>query len=116
MTLTVHEALDVVELPRDATFSTLSKAILTRLINHQFQVLSYSQELRHRLTQLVLNNQGLSEILSVLAELLNRKVRLVDNSCRLLAKGGHPAMVRRILPRMWQKNFAGCGKTAPLLR
>ncbi|MCW3490323.1 PucR family transcriptional regulator [Dethiobacter alkaliphilus] len=82
--------LPVVELPRDTMFANLSKAILTRLINHQFQVLSDSQELQHRLTQLVLKNKGLSEILSVLAELLDRKVRLVDNNYRLLADGVPP--------------------------
>ncbi|MDW7650542.1 MAG: PucR family transcriptional regulator ligand-binding domain-containing protein [Bacillota bacterium] len=83
--------LPVVELPRDATFATLSKAILTRLLNHQFQVLSYSQELHHRLTQIVLNNQGLPEILCVLAELVSREVRLVDRDFRLLAGSAPPA-------------------------
>jgi purine catabolism regulator len=83
--------LPVVELPRDATFATLTKAILTRLLNHQFQVLSYSQELHQRLTQIVLNNQGLPEILTVLAELTKRTVRLVDSGYHLLAFATHPA-------------------------
>lgn len=68
----------ILYLPKDLSFSKLTRHILKHLINHQFYLLEYSQKIYNQLTKLVLNNQGLDSIATSLVAMIERPVLVLD--------------------------------------
>jgi len=81
-------AFPVVELPREASFASITKAVLQRLVNRQFELLAYSEKIYRRLTGLILGDAGVDQLAQVLSDLVNRGVAVLDPDGRLLAAAG----------------------------
>lgn len=80
----------VVELPKEASFASITKAVLQRLVNRQFELLSYSQKIYRQLTALVLGDADVDELAMVLSGLVNRSVDILDPDGCLLAAASQP--------------------------
>ena len=78
----------LIELPKPLKFSELTMAITKRIINRQMETLEYAQRIHERLTQVLLQNQGLPQIAAVLSDLLASPVRILDAHFVLLASAG----------------------------
>ena len=78
----------LIELPKPLKFSELTMAITKRIINRQMETLEYAQRIHERLTQVLLQNQGLPQIAAVLSDLLAAPVRILDAHFVLLASAG----------------------------
>ncbi|MGM8364062.1 PucR family transcriptional regulator [Virgibacillus sp. W0181] len=61
--------LPLIEIPTDINFSVITKGLLEQIVNNQMHLLEFSNTIHRKLTNLVLNNQGLTEITNTLAEL-----------------------------------------------
>lgn len=95
----------LLELPKHIKFSELTMAITKRIINRQMEMLEYAQQIHGRLTQVLLHNQGLPQIASVLAELINAPVRILDAHFNLLTASGLEDSPNYILPEKLQAEY-----------
>lgn len=82
--------LPLLELPKSAGFADITKAILKKVVNRQMEMLEYAQRMHSRLTQVVLQNEGLPQIARVLSELLDAPIRIFDRYFNLLTYFGLP--------------------------
>jgi len=120
----------VVQLPREASFASITRAVLQRLVNRQFEMLSYSEKIYRRLTGLILGEAGTGQLAAVLSDLVKRSVALLNADGDLLAAGGPeadilaswdwtrlPAAAREQAEQSLQKPFLlpGEGPRPPLL-
>jgi purine catabolism regulator len=126
-----HYNFPLLELPKEVKFSELTMAITKRIINRQMERLEYAQRSHDRLTQVLLENKGLPQIATALAELISAPVRILDVHFNILTSSGleensnyiHSEKVRaeyqalkkhKLLPTgvnpvpMHVKNVAGC--------
>jgi len=78
----------LLELPKHILFSELTKAIAKQIINSQMEMLEYAQLIHDRLTLVILQNKGLPQVATVLAELINAPVRILDTHFNLLTYFG----------------------------
>jgi purine catabolism regulator len=77
--------LPLVAFRRDVRFIPVTEAIHTELVNSRYAVLQRCDEIHRKLTQVVLDGDGIPEVLRVLAETLATPVVLESASGRVLA-------------------------------
>lgn len=76
--------LPLVALHREVAFVSVTEAIHTELVNRRYALLSRSDEIAHRLSQILLDGGGVPEIMQALARALHNAVFLEDGHGRLL--------------------------------
>lgn len=72
-------------IPNDITFNQAIVPVLTRIVDFNAQLLSYSMEINQRFTKLALSGGDKRDIISTLSTLINKPVSLIDVEGRLLA-------------------------------
>ncbi|MEV4421252.1 PucR family transcriptional regulator [Patulibacter sp. NPDC049589] len=82
-----HE-LVLVALTREVPFITVTEAIHTEIVNAQYALLRRGDDVQQRLTQLLLDGQGIPEVLRATAEIIGNPVFLEDGDGRLLYHAG----------------------------
>ncbi|WP_134682908.1 PucR family transcriptional regulator [Brevibacillus migulae] len=71
--------LPLVQIPVEMNFSTITKAILTPIMNRQFETLAYSQAIHQRLITAALDQGGLPSILGELEKLTGGQAAIQDS-------------------------------------
>ncbi len=80
--------LVLVALTREVPFITVTEAIHTEIVNAQYALLRRGDDVQQRLTQLLLEGQGIPEVLRATAEIIGNPVFLEDGDGRLLFHAG----------------------------
>lgn len=88
--LVIRETADsfnfpVIETPRGVLFIDLTEAIFEQIVNRQYALLQQSAQIHKQLTDLVLRGGDLDDLITTLANLLERSVVLEDTSFQVLA-------------------------------
>ncbi len=73
-------------LPKELAFSDLTRALLRLIVARQVELLEYTERIHKEFTQVILDNRGLPAVATVLAQLLNLPVRILDKSHEVLAE------------------------------
>jgi len=71
--------LPLIQIPVEMNFSTITKAILTPIMNRQFETLAYSQAIHQRLITAALDQGGLPAILGELEKLTGGQAVIQDS-------------------------------------
>lgn len=66
--------LPIIEIPSNINFSEITKAILEQITNKQLYLVSRASEMHRKLTELILNDQSLTEVTQMLAELTTSNI------------------------------------------
>ncbi|CAB4903210.1 unannotated protein [freshwater metagenome] len=82
-----HE-LVLVALNREVPFITVTEAIHTEIVNAQYALLRRGDDVQATLTKLLLDGQGIPEVLRATAEIVGNPVFLEDGEGRLLYHAG----------------------------
>ena len=84
--LTAADAIGfpLIELPPESSFNDIISAVLSVILNEQSLRLQRAAEIHDRFTQIVLGGGGLREIALTLAELVERRVLIVDQHGEVL--------------------------------
>lgn len=77
-------AFPVIELPKEISFAAVTKAVMHRLINQQYDLLAFSQDIYKRLTDLVLNNATANQLINMLCGLINHDIAVINPDYELL--------------------------------
>lgn len=72
--------LPLIEIPKQMTFSNVTKVILEKVVNTQMKFVSYAHRIQEELTSLVLQNYGMSTITRKLAKMVNARIKIVDKT------------------------------------
>jgi len=97
-------SLPLIEIPTELNFSTITKAMLTPIMNRQFEILSYSQAIHDQMIRVALSGKGLAAIAQELSALTQGEVKITDSLGYELVSHPHPAEetepkhVRRSVP------------------
>ena len=102
--------LPLIELPKSLKFSEMTMAITKRIINRQMEMLEYARKIHDRLTEVILQNRGLSQIAVVLAELLDAPVRIMDTHYNLLASARTAEHEASLQPEKMQAEYLALKK------
>ena len=78
----------LIELPPESSFNDIISAVLAVILNEQSLRLQRAAEIHDRFTRIVLGGGGLREIAMTLAELLERRVLIVDQHGEVLTASG----------------------------
>lgn len=70
--------LPLIEIPTELNFSTITKAILQPIVNRQFELIRYSEQIHQRLLNVALLGEGLSAIADELAAVTQGEVIITD--------------------------------------
>ncbi|MCG7317146.1 PucR family transcriptional regulator [Brevibacillus laterosporus] len=70
--------LPLIEIPTELNFSTITKAILQPIVNRQFELIRYSEQIHQRLLNVALLGEGLSAIADELAAVTQGEVVITD--------------------------------------
>ncbi|MBP2645611.1 MAG: sugar diacid utilization regulator [Firmicutes bacterium] len=100
-----HYNLPLIRLPKSASFSEITKAVLKQVINKQIIMLEYAQQVNAQFTQVILESSGLSKIARVLSEIIHCPVRILDNDFNLLSFHGMEENSCLILPEQLQEEY-----------
>jgi purine catabolism regulator len=84
----------LIELPPESSFNDIISAVLSVILNEQSLRLQRAAEIHDRFTQIVLGGGGLREIAMTLAELVERKVLIVDQHGEVLTGSGEVDLER----------------------
>ncbi|OCA90326.1 hypothetical protein A8F95_21230 [Bacillus wudalianchiensis] len=66
--------LPLIEIPTDINFSEITKAMLEQIVNNQMHLLGQAENIHRELTNLILNDQSLTEVTEQLAQLTNSDI------------------------------------------
>ncbi|HEX6922759.1 MAG TPA: PucR family transcriptional regulator ligand-binding domain-containing protein, partial [Bacillales bacterium] len=72
--------LPLIEIPKQMTFSAVTKVILEKVVNSQMKLVSYAHHIQEELTSLVLQNYGMSTITRKLAKMTDSELRILDKT------------------------------------
>lgn len=72
--------LPLIEIPKQMTFSIITKGILEKVVNTQMKFVSYAQHIHEELTSLVLQNYGMPAITRKLAKMVQSRIRILNKS------------------------------------
>ncbi|HEX7063435.1 MAG TPA: PucR family transcriptional regulator ligand-binding domain-containing protein [Bacillales bacterium] len=72
--------LPLIEIPKQMTFSTVTRVILEKVVNSQMKLVSYAHHIQEELTSLVLQNYGMSTITRKLAKLTESRMKIMDKN------------------------------------
>jgi len=75
----------VIEVPPEALFIDITEAVLGRIVNQQYDLLTRSTEIHARLTELVLSSGDLNDLAKTLSGILDRSITIEDASFQVLA-------------------------------
>ncbi len=77
-------AFPLIKLPQDASFNEIINPILGEILNRQATILKENEEIRRKLTQIMLDGGSLAEIARVVASTLDVPVSIHNAAMRLL--------------------------------
>lgn len=77
--------LPIIEAPRDLLFIQITEEILKRIVSQQYDLQQQAAQFNQKLTQLVLQGAGLSELIQTLATLLHRSIIIESSQFEILA-------------------------------
>ncbi len=86
-----QHGVPLVALTREVPFVHVTEAIHTEIVNAHYAMLRRGDDVQQRLTQLLLDGQGIPEVLRATAETIGNPVFLEDGDGRLLFHAGTPA-------------------------
>ncbi len=92
--------LPVFEVPYDLPFIAITEKAFTQLINEQYAALQRGTEVHRRLERLVLEERGLGELLTGLAEAIHGSVVVLDGRGETLAGTPGDALAPETLERL----------------
>ncbi|HET7579106.1 MAG TPA: PucR family transcriptional regulator ligand-binding domain-containing protein, partial [Bacillales bacterium] len=72
--------LPLIEIPKQLTFSAVTKVILEKVVNSQMKLVSYAHRIQEELTSLVLQNYGMSTITRKLAKMTDGRMKIMDKN------------------------------------
>jgi purine catabolism regulator len=99
----------VIEVPPELLFIDITQAILGRIVNRQYDLLTRSNEIHARLTDLVLSGGGLNELAKTLSGILDRSITIEDASFQVLATAQRGSVDEA------RKRSVSSGRTTPEL-
>ncbi|WP_313428812.1 PucR family transcriptional regulator [Siminovitchia terrae] len=70
--------LPLIEIPTDINFSEITKAILEQIVNNQMHLLEQAENIHRELTNLILNDQSLTEVTERLAQLTSSHILIFN--------------------------------------
>lgn len=73
-----ENALPLIEIPTDINFSEITKAILEQIVNNQMHLLEQAENIHRELTNLILNDQSLTEVTERLAQLTSSHILIFN--------------------------------------
>ncbi len=100
----------LIEINKDVIFTEITKAITKRIINNQTEMLEYTHRIVNRMTDIILNNQGLSQLAKVLFELVNLPVRIFDMNYNILSYHGLAEDSPFVIPKETQAEYQALSK------
>lgn len=72
--------LPLIEIPKQMTFSNITKGILEKVVNTQMKFVSYAHHIQEELTSLVLQNYGMSAITRKLGNMTGATIKILDRA------------------------------------
>lgn len=72
--------LPLIEIPKQMTFSSLTKGILEKVVNTQMKFVTYAQHIHEELTSLVLQNYGMPTITRKLSKMVQARIQIQDKA------------------------------------
>lgn len=70
--------LPLIEIPTDINFSEITKAILEQIVNNQMHLLEQSENIHRELTNLILNDQSLTDVTLRLSQLTEANILIYN--------------------------------------
>ncbi|HEU5140280.1 MAG TPA: PucR family transcriptional regulator ligand-binding domain-containing protein [Bacillales bacterium] len=70
--------LPLIEIPKQMTFSAVTRVILEKVVNSQMKLVSYAHHIQEELTSLVLQNYGMSTITRKLAKMTDSRMKIMN--------------------------------------
>lgn len=106
----------LIELPPESSFNDIISAVLSVILNEQSLRLQRAAEIHDRFTRIVLGGGGLREIALTLAELIERRVLIVDQHGEVLTGSGELDVERIVLDAATSADANGAqhGRWAPV--
>lgn len=77
-------ALPLIEIPIDINFSEITKVLLKKIVNKQTYMIEHSDMVHKQLTELILNDQSLTEVTKRLSQLTNSEIIVYDEFYRII--------------------------------
>jgi purine catabolism regulator len=93
--------LPVIALRREVPFVEITEAIHGEIVNRQYALLRRGEEIHRRFTELVLEGQGIPEVMAALAAMISDPVVLENARGELLHHAGYGAGTEEVLAA-WQ--------------
>ena len=81
--------LPLIEIPTDINFSEITRAILEQIVNKQTYLLEQSEKIHYELTNLILNDQNLSEVTNHLARLTSANIIIYNEFYSIIHSNVH---------------------------
>lgn len=70
--------LPLIEIPTDINFSEITKALLEQIVNNQMHLLEQAENIHRELTNLILNDQSLTDVTKRLGQLTSANIVIYD--------------------------------------
>ncbi|MGE5702793.1 MAG: PucR family transcriptional regulator ligand-binding domain-containing protein, partial [Clostridia bacterium] len=74
----------IIEIPRNLSFSEITRYVHKYILNKQFEKIQFSEELYKTFTDIALKNEGIRSICNVVSNLIGGKIQIVDTSMNVL--------------------------------
>ena len=98
--------LPLIEIPTDINFSEITKAMLEQIVNNQMHLLEQAENIHRELTNLILNDQSLTEVTERLAQLTNAHIVIYNEFYETIytnQKNGDLILIQTVLSINEQK-------------
>lgn len=74
----------IIEIPRNLSFSEITRYVHKYILNKQFEKIQFSEELYKTFTDIALKNEGIKSMCNVVNNLIGGKIQIVDTSMNIL--------------------------------
>ena len=86
-------SVPVLLLPSSSRARLVERSTISLLVDHKGQLERRGQQIYRQLTEIIARNEGLNELIEVIARLTNKAVVLQDKNLRVMVSKPHPQLV-----------------------
>ncbi|RST71999.1 PucR family transcriptional regulator [Siminovitchia acidinfaciens] len=86
--------LPLIEIPTDINFSEITKALLEQIVNNQMHLLEQAENIHRELTNLILNDQSLTDVTERLGQLTGANIAIYNEFYDVIYESGDLKLVQ----------------------
>ncbi|VEF46187.1 PucR family transcriptional regulator [Bacillus freudenreichii] len=86
--------LPLIEIPTDINFSEITKALLEQIVNNQMHLLEQAENIHRELTNLILNDQSLTDVTKRLGQLTGANIAIYNEFYDVIYESGDLKLVQ----------------------